>query len=115
MSRKSISTRERLRLFTLHNGICHLCGGKINGAREAWEVSHDIPLELCGADDDENRKPAHAKCHKVQTATIDVPRIAKAKRREAKHIGAKAPSRNPMPGNKASKWKRKISGEVVRR
>ena len=109
--RKSLSTRERLRLFTLHEGICHICGGKIDGAREAWEISHELPLELGGADDDENRKPAHYKCHRAVTAKQDIPSIAKARRQHAKHIGAqRKKSRLWNP-----RFKRKISGEVVER
>ncbi len=96
MSRKHLSTKERLRLFTLHAGTCHFCNGKIDGTREAWDISHEIPLELCGADDDVNRKPAHRKCHRAHTSAVDVPAIARAKRREAKHIGATKPKR-PWP------------------
>lgn len=91
--RKPISAKERARLFGLHHGICHFCNGKINGTREAWDISHEIPLELGGADDDENRKPAHRKCHRSHTAAVDQPNIAKAKRREMKHIGAKPKGR----------------------
>lgn len=112
-ARRSISTKERVRLFMLHGGTCHLCGGKI-GVGEAWDVSHDIPLELGGADDDANRLLAHRKCHRAHTASVDVPAIAKAKRREARHIGAKRTAR-PMPGSRASGWKRRMDGTVVRR
>ena len=114
MKRRSLTGKERLRLFSFHEGICHLCKGKIDGAREAWEVEHEIPLAMGGADDDKNRKPAHIKCHKDKTV-VDMGNIAKAKRREAKHIGAKSPSRQPLPGGKDSKWKRKLNGEWVKR
>jgi hypothetical protein len=87
MTRRSLSTRERLRLFMLHGGICHLCQGKII-VGDRWEISHDIPLELLGPDDDQNRKPAHYKCHRVHTAQVDIPNIAKAKRRYAANVGA---------------------------
>lgn len=97
MSRRSLTAKERWRLFTLHGGICHFCEGKIDGAREAWDISHDVPLELGGADDDTNRKPAHRKCHRAHTAAVDQPNIAKAHRRELKHIGAKPPSRYRWP------------------
>ena len=113
--RKHISTRERVRLFLLHGGICHICDGKIDATRERWEVSHDIPLELGGADDDENRKLAHEACHRQRTATVDAPAIAKSRRRQAAHIGAKAPSRHPLPGGRQSAWKKKLDGTVVRR
>lgn len=90
-ARKRISTRERARLFALHGGICHLCKGAIDGSREAWDISHEIPLAQGGADDDANRLLAHRKCHQSHTATVDLPNIAKAKRREAISTGAKAP------------------------
>ncbi|MCO5092630.1 HNH endonuclease signature motif containing protein [Bosea sp. (in: a-proteobacteria)] len=82
-----LSTRDRLRIFTLHGGVCHFCGGRIQ-VGEAWDVSHDRPLALLGEDDDDNRKPAHRKCHRRHTAEVDQPAIAKAKRREARHLGA---------------------------
>jgi 5-methylcytosine-specific restriction enzyme A len=113
--RRSLSTRERTRLFMLHGGRCHFCNGKIAGALEKWEISHEIPLELGGADDDENRKPAHYKCHRAHTAEVDIPRIAKAKRTHAKHIGAFKRSGRPMDGSRASQWKRKMDGTIERR
>lgn len=112
--RRHIGERERVAIFQAANGVCHLCNGKIQ-AGQAWEVSHDIPLELGGADDASNMLPAHKKCHRHHTATVDIPAIAKAKRREARHIGAKPPSRNPLPGSKTSRWKRKMNGSIVER
>lgn len=92
MSRRSFTTKQRVAFFTLHKGICHLCGGAIQPGQN-WEVEHVIALALGGADEPENWRPAHKKCHAVKTATGDVPAIAKAKRREAKHIGASSPSK----------------------
>jgi 5-methylcytosine-specific restriction endonuclease McrA len=83
--RAFISTKRRLALFASKHGVCHLCGGKII-APEAWDVSHVIPLELGGADDESNWDVAHRKCHRVHTATKDIPDIAKAKRRERKLV-----------------------------
>lgn len=114
MTRRHISTRERAAIFSRCGGICHLCGGRIN-VGEAWEVSHDRPLALLGDDDGNNLQVAHAKCHRHHTATVDAPNIARAKRREAKHIGAAAPSRAVIPGSKRSPWKRKLDGTLVRR
>jgi hypothetical protein len=113
--RKHVSTRDRLRIFEKHGGVCHLCRGKIDGSREAWDVSHDIPLEIGGADDDHYRKPAHRKCHRAHTAAVDAPLIAKTKRQHARAIGAKAASRNTIPGSRGTKWKRKLNGETVLR
>jgi 5-methylcytosine-specific restriction endonuclease McrA len=111
MKRKSLTAKERLRLFTLHGGRCHFCGVKIDGTRERWEISHEIPLELGGADDDENRLPAHYGCHREHTATKDIPMIAKAKRTHEKHVGARRPKRAFYN----ERFKKKVSGEVVER
>ena len=86
--RRRLSTRDRVALFNRKGGICHLCGGKVMPGEE-WDNSHEIPLEMGGADDESNWNVAHRKCHRVHTATVDAPRIAKTKRQYAGHIGAK--------------------------
>lgn len=82
-------------LFQREAGRCHMCGGTVQ-AGEAWDLSHERPLALGGADDETNWKVAHRKCHREHTAKVDQPAISKAKRREAKHLGAKAPSAKPI-------------------
>ncbi len=76
MSRRRISTTERLAIFKRHRGICHFCHGKIAIA-ELWDLSHDIPLELGGEDGGDNLKPAHKACHRDHTAKVDLPTIAR--------------------------------------
>ena len=115
MTRRSLSTRERLRLFNLYGGVCHFCEVKIDGTRDRWEISHELALELGGADDDANRKPAHYRCHRDHTATKDIPAIAKSNRQRAKHLGAKARSKRPLPGGRGSPYRIKIDGTVERR
>jgi len=112
MTRRPLSVTRRVALFQSHAGVCHLCSGRIQ-AGEAWEVSHEIPLELGGADDEANMRPAHAKCHRAHTSTVDIPNIARAKRRYAKHIGAR--KRSTFLGSRQSRWKKTISGRVVDR
>lgn len=113
MTRRRISPTERARIFEREEGFCHLCDGKIH-VGQAWEISHAIPLELGGPDEGTNLRIAHRVCHRAQTSTKDVPAIARAKRRQRAHIGIRK-SRRPWPCGRGSKWKRKISGEVVRR
>ena len=107
-SRRKISTMQRERIFLANAGVCHLCERKVR-VGEPWDVSHDRPLALLGEDGGENLKVAHRTCHAVQTATEDAPRLAKAKRQSAKHLGI----RNPPAFR--SKWKRKVNGETVLR
>ena len=91
MTRRRISTRERAKIFDAAQGLCHMCGLKIEAA-QAWEVSHPIPIACGGADDATNHAPAHKTCHRVHTATVDAPLIAKVRRQRQAHIGAKQSS-----------------------
>lgn len=115
MTRRPISRTERVRIFEAARGICSICGEKIDGARERWDVSHEVPLALGGADDAGNMRPAHERCHRRHTAEVDAPAIAKAKRVRAKHIGARAQPIRPLPGGKKSQWKQTIANGWVRR
>lgn len=92
MTRRRFTAKQNLEFFLAHKGECHICGGRINAVTEKWEREHLIPLALGGADDESNMRPAHVKCHREKTDS-DVTAIAKAKRREARHFGAKQPKR----------------------
>lgn len=109
-ARRSISTKERARLFALHGGRCHICGWKIDGTCERWEVEHVIPFAYSRDDSDENRKPAHINCHAVKTAD-DRTDIAKVERMRLKHTGADVP-RSPLA---RSRFKKRMDGTVVDR
>ena len=87
MARRSFSKKDRARIFASANGVCHLCNGAIT-VGEAWEIEHIVAYALTRDNSDENLRPAHKRCHEVKTRQEDVPAIAKAKRREAKHTGA---------------------------
>lgn len=103
-TRRRIPGTERLEIFIREGGICHICGGKISG--KPWDISHEIPLEMGGADDGENLRIAHRACHQMHTAEYDIPAIRKAQRIERKHAGIRKP-------RTMIQWRR-FSGEVVR-
>ena len=90
-TRRRISTRDRAKILDRDSGVCHMCGLKID-AGQAWEASHRIPLACGGADDMSNLSPAHKRCHRAHTATVDAPWIAKTRRQRQAHNGAKVPS-----------------------
>lgn len=111
MKRRKRTTAERLRLFEARGGICYLCQGRIN-VGEAWELEHRIALEISGDDTDDNLELAHQKCHRDKTR-VDAADIARAKRREAKHMGAKV--RGSWGAGRNTPFKAKIGGGIVRR
>lgn len=94
MARRRFTDKDRTCIFAANKGCCHLCGGKIDGVREAWEIEHVIAWELTRDDSDDNLRPAHVSCHKIKTHQEDRPAINQAKRREAKHTGVKRPKQS---------------------
>lgn len=115
MTRKRRSAKTRLRIFLAHKGVCHVCSGAIS-VGQLWDLDHVIPLALGGDDEEHNLAPAHRKtCHGSKTAAQDVPAIAKAKRREARHIGATAPKRPiASPGFAPSARQRRSSAPLTK-
>lgn len=96
MARKHFSRTERVRIFDLNGGKCHICDLTIK-AGEVWELEHIVPWELTRDDSDQNVKPAHYKCHKEKTV-VDIGGISKADRVRAKFIGAWPASKAKIRG-----------------
>jgi hypothetical protein len=111
--RKPMSPMRRLRIWEAHKGRCVLCRRKIDGVRERWIIEHVRALALGGTDTDDNCGPAHASCGRDKTKA-DNASWSKAKRQKAKHVGIRG-SANPIPGSKASPWKKCMDGRTVRR
>jgi len=109
--RKPLTPKQRMKMFLAHDGICCICGFKIDGVREAWD-EHVDPLWLNGTNDEKNRRPAHAKCARQKTA-MEAGQRSKDEAVAERHFGAR--KRATMPGSRNSPWKRKMDGSVVRR
>lgn len=112
MTRRTWTPLRKMKVFEVHQGRCHICGERIDGTREPWDLEHLIPIAMGGADDETNVAPAHVACHKGKTATDKV-QIAKANRVRGKHIGAHKP-KSLIPGSKGSGFRRKMDGTVVK-
>ena len=101
--RRKMTKAKRVAVFLSANGICHICKTQIRDG-EKWEVSHPDPLNLGGADDETNMRPAHKRCHVTQTKT-DKADIAKRN---------KSIDRNhAKPERRQSRFKRRMDGSVV--
>lgn len=106
--------RVKARIILRQGGICACgCGQKLGVAAEPIEFDHEVALILGGPNDEDNLRALRKPCHRSKTA-LDVAQKATEARKRAKHLGLKDP-RNPIPGSRGTKWKRKVSGEVVRR
>ena len=115
MPRPRLSPKTRLSLFQRTKGHCQSCQSKIHPG-QIWEVDHIILLALGGANEPQNLQTLCKICHQYKTNQNDIRQIAKAKRQEIKHLGAKRPDpTSQWLCGKQSKWKKKITGEIVRR
>lgn len=107
--RPKFSPHKRAAVFRDNNGICHICEREI-APGEPWEIEHPKARGLGGSDDDDNLKPAHIDCHAGKTKK-DRAIMADADRALLRHVGLRR-SRTSW-GN--SQFRKKMSGEVVRR
>lgn len=111
MTRRNFTKAVKLQAWERCGGKCESCRQKIIGVAE---YDHLIADALDGEPTLENCQVLCARCHRLKTSKTDVPAISKGKRLEAKRSGLKRKGA-PIPGNRNSAWKRKMSGELVRR
>jgi 5-methylcytosine-specific restriction enzyme A len=109
--RKPLTAKQKLKLFVEHQGICCVCGLKIDGVKEAWD-EHVNPLWRGGTNEWKNRAVAHVKCARAKTSE-ESPERSKGERVSEFHFGAK--TRGTWGTGRNTKWKRKMNGETVRR
>jgi hypothetical protein len=100
------------------------CGSRCEGVLEsglrcyavvkpgAYECDHDDPDGLTGEPTFENARILCIPCHAEKTK-VDVPAIAKAKRREADHVGAFIPPKRPIPSRPFPKRSKKLRIELA--
>jgi 5-methylcytosine-specific restriction protein A len=91
---------------------CETCGIEIRGTPI---FEHDIPDGLGGEPTLENCKVHCGLCADIKTHSEDNPRMAKADRVFKAHHGLKKRKGPPMPGSRASGWKKPMNGPAVRR
>lgn len=121
MARNSV--RDRRICYDAHKYVgadgrpkmkCWCCKVEFDVATSRWEAHHNVLHTNGGESTGENLLPMLYKCHRKQTAEVDIPAAAKTKRIAKKHLGLKRSSR-PMPGSRDSAWKRKMDGTIVKR
>jgi hypothetical protein len=113
MKRHRLTRAARIRIFDTAEGKCAICALPIQVA-EKWHIDHAIPLWQGGLDTEDNMRPAHDHCHIEKTMTEATMR-AKETRVRARHLGIRKRIRRPMPGSRASRWRKRMDGTVERR
>jgi 5-methylcytosine-specific restriction protein A len=110
--RLEFSKRTKLEAWTRANGHCEECTAKLSTGQ--FEYHHILEATMGGDNGLRNCKVLCRTCHGIITGSRS-PVIAKSNRQRNKHIGISKQSSRPFPGGKASPFKRKITGEVVKR
>ena len=103
--RRKMTKARRVAVFLDANGICHLCETQIRDG-EKWDVSHVVPLNLGGADDETNMRPAHKRCHVTQTKTDKADIAKRNKSIDRNYAGKKASRGFRKPPGTRYDWKR---------
>jgi hypothetical protein len=92
----------QLRVFSKANGTCINCGKRIDGSRDQWVLQR---LSDSGDELADNFAPAHAQCPVSARAAEDSPGAA----------GKSWPRKQSLPFGRKIGFKRKITGEIVKR
>ena len=109
-----IPQRVKARVFLAQDGICGCgCGVKMAQSGEGVDYDHITALINGGENREGNIQALRRPCHKAKTRR-DVAKKSVTARKRANHLGIRE-AKHPLPGSRKSKWKRKISGEVLRR
>lgn len=117
IDRDKLTRKQIAELFVLQDGRCPECGQKLQTkGHEPVEFidEHLKPLSMGGGNELSNRGLVCKPCARVKTAEEATGR-AKALRVRDKAVGAFKKASRPMPGSRASGWKKLMSGETVRR
>lgn len=108
-----IPGRVMIRIFDRYEGRCQCgCNRKIMPG-ENWVVDHRIALINGGEHRERNLQPLIGAHHQVKTRQ-DVAIKSKIARTRSRHLGIKR-KRSSLPCGKNSPFKKKVTGEVVRR
>lgn len=107
----AVPDRVRVRVFEAKDGRCHSCGRKI-GAGERWTCEHVVALINGGENREKNLDVTCDWCLPAKNAA-DVAVKSKSYRVKKRRLGIR--KRSAFACSKDSPFKKKLTGEVVRR
>lgn len=94
MPRAEFTKKQRAEIWSRAAGRCEKCGAKLKVGE--GEYDHVIPCALGGDATVNNAQLLCRVCHSKKTHKHDRPRISKAERQRAKHLGLWPKSRTPL-------------------
>lgn len=110
IDRRSLTQKRRLEIVLAQDGRCTMCGNKLVAGH--YEFDHIQALEHDGDNAADNwRAICTSPCHKQKTKADHQ---AKHKR-DRIAVGGRQRKGAPMPGSKASGWKKPMFGPAERR
>ncbi len=110
---QAIPTRVKVRIFDRYHKRCGKCTRLLEPGK--FEYDHIKALINGGEHREFNIWPlCESPCHSGKTKE-DLAEKKIVYRKKVKHLRLKKPKGRPIPGTKASGWRRKMSGEWVRR
>lgn len=110
----AVPPRVRLRIFDRYRGRC-CCGcNRLIRPGEAWDCEDTIAIINGGERRENNLKPWLAEHHPNKT-NRDIAEKSRVYHKRAFHLGIKLRSGRPMPGSKASAFRKRMNGSVERR
>lgn len=107
-----VPARVKVRVFEAHGGRCHISGRKIQ-AGDAWDLDHVLALKNGGENRESNLAPALRTEHRKKTRS-DMALKKKIARVRKKFLGVHK-SKNPLPGGRHDRLKKKVGGGVTLR
>lgn len=107
-----IPDRVRVRVFDRLEGRCGICKRRI-GAGETWICEHVKALINGGENRESNLSVTCSWCLPAKNAE-DVALKSDAYLKRAKHILGRKPKGRPLPGTKASGFRKRMNGDVER-
>lgn len=108
----AVPRRVRFRVFILADGQCANCTRKLRAGDE-WQLDHRVALCNGGGNRETNLQILCEGCHKPKTV-FDVAEKSRTYHKRAAHLGIKRKG-HPMPGSRASGWRKRMDGTVERR
>lgn len=109
---EAVPPRVRLRVYDRAHGRCQKCTRKLQPGH--WDIDHIVAIANGGPNRESNLQAlCDDPCHPLKSKQ-DVTEKSRTYKRRKSHVGIRK-SRSPVPGSRASKWRRRMNGTVERR